>query len=195
MGDTARTLGNYVGTRRRLGNKTTESGRFVVLIACALTVIIMLLQNSPSNLMVASAADSTTVASRMAPTLTLPPNIIFILADDLGYANVGFNRATPPVPTEVRTPNIDALAASGLVIDRLYTYMFCSPTRSSLLSGRVPYHVNTLNADPAVWNSTSGEGAGIATHMQTLAEVLKPAKYHTAVVGKWCVCVCVNACK
>jgi len=75
-----------------------------------------------------------------------PPHIFFLLADDLGYANVGFTHASPPSP-EVQTPNLDALASSGAVLTRHYVHKFCSPTRSSIQTGRAPIHVNVLNSD------------------------------------------------
>ncbi len=62
-----------------------------------------------------------------------PPHVLFVLADDLGWASVGFNRAqaTP----EVVTPNIDALVAEGVKLNRHYVYMVCTPSRSSVQSG------------------------------------------------------------
>lgn len=58
------------------------------------------------------------------------PNIVFILADDLGYADVGYHGS------EIRTPNIDALAAAGVKLENYYVQPICTPTRSQLLSGR-----------------------------------------------------------
>ena len=70
----------------------------------------------------------------------VPPNILFILVDDLGYANVGYHL---PDNKEINTPNIDYLATKvGLRLNRHYVHYTCSPTRSSLQSGRIPYHVN-----------------------------------------------------
>jgi len=74
------------------------------------------------------------------------PHIFFLLADDLGYANVGFTRAAPP-SREVQTPALDALAASGAVLERAYSFKYCSPTRTAIQTGRAPIHVNVLNSD------------------------------------------------
>ena len=123
------------------------------------------------------------VLSAAASAPSPPPHIVFFMADDVGRANLGFTRTEPA--SETRTPAIDALAAGGLRLDRLYSYMFCSPTRSAFLSGRLPLHVNTLNLDPSVWNATSGEGAGIGTHMTTVASQLQRAGYVTGAFGKW----------
>lgn len=72
-----------------------------------------------------------------------------------------------------------------VTLDRVYAYMFCSPTRCSLLSGRLPIHVNTLNADPATWSFETNEGAGIASAMTGLGSVMRRGGYRTAAIGKW----------
>merc|ERR1719502_525744 len=65
------------------------------------------------------------------------PNIIIFVVDDMGYANIGFNN-----PGEhVKTPHMDAAAANGTILSRHYTYCWCAPTRSALMTGRLPYHV------------------------------------------------------
>ena len=111
------------------------------------------------------------------------PHIVFFMADDLGHANVGWHRQQDIgyIPPEVQTPNMDALVADGIDLQRTYVYMFCSPTRSSFLSGRLPINVNMLNTDPASYSSISGEGAGIATNMTGIATVLAKGGYYTAV--------------
>jgi arylsulfatase B len=113
------------------------------------------------------------------------PHIVFLMADDLGHGNVGWHRRGPDAVPEANTPAMDALVAEGVALERVYSYACCSPTRSSFISGRLPIHVNVLNTDPATFNSSSGEGAGVATHMTGIGEVLARANYTTAVVGKW----------
>ena len=64
------------------------------------------------------------------------PHIVLWVVDDLGYANVGYRN-----PENVKTPNTDRYAEEGLVLDRHYTFRWCAPTRSALMTGRLPYHV------------------------------------------------------
>ena len=108
----------------------------------------------------ALAADTTAILS------PVRPHIVMMLADDLGFNNVGWRNA------EIRSPTLDALRADGVSIDRHYTYKYCSPTRSALMSGRLPYHVNQNNKcnDEA---STSG----IDLRMKLLPQKLKTAGY------------------
>ncbi|MCF2445691.1 arylsulfatase [Dyadobacter sp. CY345] len=105
------------------------------------------------------------------------PNIIFILADDLGYGDVGFNGQKL-----MRTPNIDRLAAEGVKFPQFYAgTSVCAPSRSSLLSGKHTGHTyirGNKGVDP--------EGQEpIADSVVTIAEVLKKAGYATAAFGKW----------
>lgn len=101
------------------------------------------------------------------------PNIVYALVDDLGYANVGFHGEEP------LTPNIDSLVKDGVELMRFYTYRFCSPTRSSFMSGRLPIHVNQINRPPNVG------GGGVPLGMTTLAERLASTGYRTHQIGKW----------
>lgn len=117
------------------------------------------------------------------------PNIIYFLVDDLGFANVGYNNGpnseagAPPGagPAEPLTPHIDALHDSGAELTNYYVYRFCSPTRSSFMSGRLPYHVNQENHPPA------SPGGGVPLGMTTLADKLNASGYQTHQIGKWCV--------
>jgi len=102
------------------------------------------------------------------------PNIVFLLVDDLGYADCGFNGGT-----QIKTPNIDRLAKSGTIIDSHYVQPVCSPTRSTLLTGRYPTHtgVYTIVSPGAPW--------GLPLAERTLADALRSAGYRTALTGKW----------
>eukprot|EP00050_Salpingoeca_kvevrii_P006706 m.291120 g.291120 ORF g.291120 m.291120 type:complete len:544 (+) comp12413_c0_seq1:60-1691(+) len=111
------------------------------------------------------------------PIEAKPPSVLFVLVDDLGWADVGFHRAQGD--PEVVTPNIDALARAGLQLERHYVHQFCTPTRTSVQSGRLPVHVNTGLGSPC------NDNTGIAYNMTGIAEKLKLAKYSTHFVGKW----------
>jgi arylsulfatase A-like enzyme len=109
-----------------------------------------------------------------AETSEKKPNIVFFLIDDLGYADCGFNGGQ-----QIKTPNIDRLAKSGAVIESHYVQPVCSPTRSTLLTGRYPTHtgVYTIVSPGAPW--------GLPLVERTLADALRSAGYRTALTGKW----------
>jgi len=123
------------------------------------------------------------------------PHIVVLLADDYGWANIGFHRK-PLANTsadaaqgayEAHTPTLDALAGEGIKLDRHYSYKICSPARSSFQSGRLAVHVNVGNTGVTAWNQddpVSGY-AGIPRNMTGLAHKMKQGGYHTSMVGKW----------
>ena len=119
------------------------------------------------------------------PAESKQPHIVMILVDDFGWANAGWHRAAGYA--EVQTPNMDALIAEGIELDRAYTYKFCSPSRSSLQSGRLPVHVNMVNAPPDVSNPADRVAgfAAIPRNMTGIATKLRAAGYRTHQVGKW----------
>jgi arylsulfatase A-like enzyme len=102
------------------------------------------------------------------------PNILYILADDFGYADAGFNGGK-----EIKTPNLDRLAQSGAVLKSFYVQPVCSPTRASLMTGRYVAHtgVYSIVRPNASW--------GLPLAERTLAQALREAGYATAIVGKW----------
>ncbi len=105
---------------------------------------------------------------------TKQPDIVFFLIDDLGYADCGFNGGK-----EIKTPNIDRLARSGAVIENHYVQPVCSPTRSTLMTGRYPTHTGVYTI------VSPGAGWGLPLAERTLADALRSAGYRTALTGKW----------
>ncbi|KAH8046169.1 sulfuric ester hydrolase [Aureococcus anophagefferens] len=106
------------------------------------------------------------------------PHIVIMLADNVGWAVVEWHRPPALPAREISTPKLDALRASGLELDRHYTYKFCSPSRSALMSGRLPAHVNVYNDDRR-WRR------GAPAHMRLMPAMLRDAGYRTHFVGKW----------
>lgn len=106
------------------------------------------------------------------------PNILLIVADDLGYADVGFQGSK-----EIPTPNLDKLAKRSLRCTSGYvSHPFCSPTRAGLMTGRYQQRFGHEN-NPA-WLPEDTK-AGLPLSQTTLAQVLKTAGYTTGAVGKW----------
>ncbi|MED5348513.1 MAG: sulfatase-like hydrolase/transferase, partial [Pseudomonadota bacterium] len=101
------------------------------------------------------------------------PNIVILLADDLGWGDVGYHNS------DVVTPNIDTIARSGVAFDRFYVNPTCSPTRASLLTGQfsTTHGVN----GPIQWHSKQG----LPLEWPTLPGFLKQAGFQTHLVGKW----------
>lgn len=102
------------------------------------------------------------------------PNIVYILADDMGYADAGFNGGK-----EIQTPHLDRLAKAGTVLRSFYVQPVCSPTRSSLMTGRYVTHTGVYS----VVKPTTPWGLPLAE--RTLAQALREAGYETAISGKW----------
>jgi arylsulfatase B len=109
-----------------------------------------------------------------------PKFILTSFLDDFGYASASFNRDAS-APRETLTPHLDALAAEGVILRRYYVHAFCSPSRASFLSGRLPVHVQTTNTQPDQPN------CGIPFNMTTLPEFLRAAAapVDAYFVGKW----------
>lgn len=115
------------------------------------------------------------------PEAPEPPNIIVVLADDLGYSDIGAYGG------EIATPNLDSLAEQGLLFTQFYNAARCCPTRASLLTGLYPHQagmgrmVSSVSSTPQ-----SGPYQGFLTEdSPTMAEALRQAGYRTYMAGKW----------
>jgi arylsulfatase A-like enzyme len=102
------------------------------------------------------------------------PNIVFILADDLGWKDVGYHGS------DIKTPNIDELAQTGARFEQFYAMPMCTPTRAALMTGRYPLRYGLQMAV-----IPSAGRYGLATDEFLLPQALKEAGYQTAIVGKW----------
>ncbi len=102
------------------------------------------------------------------------PNILFIVADDLGWKDVGFHGS------DIRTPNLDRLAAGGTRLGQFYAQPMCTPTRAALLTGRYPLRYGLQTGV-----IPTGGTYGLPTDEWLLPQALQEAGYTTVLVGKW----------
>ena len=102
------------------------------------------------------------------------PNIVIILADDLGWADVGYHGS------DIETPNIDRIAKEGVKLNRFYATPFCSPTRAALMTGRDPLKLGVAYSVLMPW-----ENGGVSLDEHFLPQSFQSAGYNTAMVGKW----------
>ena len=114
------------------------------------------------------------VALGGAPASAGKPNVILLLADDLGFADVGYHDG------EIQTPNIDRLAAAGTRLERFYVAPICSPTRAALMTGRDPMKLGIAYDQIHPWYN-----GGLPPGIETLPKAFRQAGYQTAIVGKW----------
>ena len=107
------------------------------------------------------------------------PNIVLVLADDLGYSDLGCYGG------EIRTPHLDRLAARGLRFTRFYNGARCCPTRASLMTGLYPHQAGVGRMTMDSGAQFPGYRGTLTPNTVTIAEVLRAAGYSTAMVGKW----------
>jgi arylsulfatase A-like enzyme len=103
-----------------------------------------------------------------------PPHVVFLLADDLGWKDVGYHDSV------IKTPHIDRLAASGVRLEQFYVMPVCSPTRCCLMTGRHPIRTGLQAGVVRPWSRH-----GLPLEERTLAQALREAGYSTAITGKW----------
>ncbi len=112
---------------------------------------------------------------------SLPPNIVIILADDMGYGDIGsFGNS------KIHTPRLDAMAAEGQRWTDFYMQPVCSPSRAALLTGRLPIRSGMFGlaeGAPKVLQDCATQG--LPSGEITIAEMLKPRGYATGIIGKW----------
>jgi arylsulfatase A-like enzyme len=147
--------------RNVTGQQTTTSARRFVLLLLLGLASLMFLQHR------ASAAD----------TPQKRPNIILIMADDLGFSDLGC------YGSEIKTPNIDSLAASGLRFTQFYNTARCCPTRAALLTGLYSHQAGVGHmVEDTGYPAYQGY---LNDRCVTIAEAIRPAGYHPLMVGKW----------
>jgi arylsulfatase A-like enzyme len=108
------------------------------------------------------------------PAAAQPPNIVYIISDDQGWKDVGYHGS------DIKTPNLDALAAGGVRLEQFYAQSFCTQTRAALMTGRYPFRYGLQTAV-----IPSSHTYGLSTDEYLLPQALKAAGYETALIGKW----------
>jgi arylsulfatase A-like enzyme len=107
-----------------------------------------------------------------------PPNLIVVMADDLGYADVGFNGCK-----DIPTPHIDSIAANGVRFSSGYvSYSVCSPSRAGFITGR---YQQRFGHERNPQYRPNDPNMGLPLSERTLADVLKPVGYRSGIIGKW----------
>ncbi len=104
----------------------------------------------------------------------IKPNVILMVADDLGWGDVGYHKS------RIETPHLDALAKRGVQLDQFYVQPVCSPTRGALMTGRYPMRLGLQCGVVRPWAKH-----GLPLDERTLPSALRDAGYSTAIVGKW----------
>ena len=102
------------------------------------------------------------------------PNIVILVADDLGFADLGFRGS------DIKTPHLDRFASESLSLERFYVQPICTPTRSALMTGRDPMKLGSIYAGFQPW-----QNGGVSPEEHFMPESFKAAGYQTAMVGKW----------
>jgi arylsulfatase A-like enzyme len=128
----------------------------------------------PVVLFLILAVVAPSIAAPATETAALRPNIVFILSDDHGWADVGWHSP------EIKTPHLDRLAAAGAKLEQFYVQPVCSPTRAAFLTGRYPMRHGLQIGVVRPWAQY-----GLPLEERTLPQMLKAAGYTTAIVGKW----------
>jgi len=152
---------------------------FLVLLAFGVIGAIVLYaktRTSPSS----DYNFSNTVTSNIAelvksrPANATLPNVVILLADDLGWADVGYRGS------DIQTPNIDSLAKDGMRLERFYATPFCSPTRAALMTARDPIKLGVAHSVLMAWSN-----GGVSPKERFISQSFKDAGYQTAIIGKW----------
>jgi len=107
-----------------------------------------------------------------------PPNILYILADDLGFSDLGCFGG------EIKTPNLDSLGYNGVRLTQFYNSGRCCPSRAAILTGQYPHRVGLGHMTTNDLGKPGYRGV-VSTDAQTIGQALKPAGYRSFISGKW----------
>ena len=149
---------------------------FLLLVLLGFVFAKLVFRKTPSSDYVFNDTATSNIAERVKTrgANAKPPNIVIILADDLGWADVGYRGS------DIHTPNIDRLAKEGMRLERFYATPFCSPTRAALMTARDPIKLGVANAVVMAWDN-----GGVSPEEHFMSETFRDAGYDTAMIGKW----------
>ncbi|KAK7476922.1 hypothetical protein BaRGS_00031861 [Batillaria attramentaria] len=119
------------------------------------------------------------LTSLVTPVVSSPPHIIFVVADDLGWNDVGWHN-----PAMI-TPNLNRFARNGVILNSSYVQYYCSPSRNAFMTGYFPYHTGLQHGV-----IMGGEPRYVPSNFTMLPQLLKKVGYKTHVVGKWHLGMC-----
>ena len=111
--------------------------------------------------------------TKYASSKTTPPNVVFILADDLGWEDIGYRT------NQIQTPHIDWIYNHGVVLENYYVQATCSPSRATLMTGRYPIHHGIIDV------LQLSQPTGLPLNETTMPQVFLENGYRTHAVGKW----------
>lgn len=107
------------------------------------------------------------------------PNIVFLLADDMGYGELGcYGQKT------IKTPFLDSIASNGVKFDQFYTNAVCSPSRAAFMTGKHPGNTS-IRGNSAIGENNLWYRAALKQNEKTIGEYLQENGYKTAIIGKW----------
>ena len=129
-----------------------------------------------------TGCDQEATLQRNSEAPQIRPNILLIVADDIGYSDVGV------FGSEISTPNIDALAAEGMMLTQFHVFPNCGPTRGAMMTGVDPHRAGMGGNHGAMAANQEGQPGyegQLRKDVVTMAELLRDAGYHTYMTGKW----------
>jgi len=145
-----------------------------LLSTLSICAFLMGCQQAKDTKTVEAVTETAPIVTKASEASYEQPNIVILLADDLGFADLGFRGS------DIETPHIDRLAREGLTLNRFYAMPICTPTRSALMTARDPMKLGSIYAGFQPW-----QNGGVSPDEHFMPESFQAAGYQTAMIGKW----------